>query len=92
MIYLVYASFDVFPHVDHHVLFRYLKEIHRVLKIGGRAFLSTSDITSVGELIIPSCSVNTCVFIIVAALQVGGIVFSDKVPVVWVAFAVSWFI
>ncbi len=83
----VYASFDVFPHVDHHVLFRYLKEIHRVLKIGGRAFLSTSDITSVGELIIPSMF-HTWVFIIVD-LQVGGIVFSDKVLVVWVAFAVS---
>lgn len=42
----IYA-FDVFPHVDLHVLYSYLKKIASWLKPGARAFLSTADITSV---------------------------------------------
>jgi 2-polyprenyl-3-methyl-5-hydroxy-6-metoxy-1,4-benzoquinol methylase len=41
-------AFDVFPHVDMHVLYRYLQEMYRMLKPGAQAFFSTSDITSEG--------------------------------------------
>jgi ubiquinone/menaquinone biosynthesis C-methylase UbiE len=41
-------SFDVLPHVDLHVIYSYLKEIKRTLKLGGKCFISTSDITSPG--------------------------------------------
>jgi len=41
-------SFDVLPHVDLHVIFSYLKEINRVLKPGGKCFISTADLSSQG--------------------------------------------
>ncbi len=39
-------SFDVFVHLDLHVQWRYLQEIERALKPGGRAFLHTANLTS----------------------------------------------
>lgn len=41
-------SFDVFPHIDLHVMYAYFCEIRRILKPEGKAFFSTSDITSAG--------------------------------------------
>ena len=41
-------SFDVLPHVDLHVIFKYLKEFYRTLKPGGKCFISTADLTSEG--------------------------------------------
>jgi SAM-dependent methyltransferase len=41
-------SFDVFVHLDLHVMWTYLQEIARVLKPGGRAFLHTSNLTAPG--------------------------------------------
>lgn len=41
-------SFDVFPHVELHVIHGYLREMRRTLKPGGRACFSTSDITAPG--------------------------------------------
>ena len=40
--------FDVLPHCELHVIYCYLLEIKRTLKAGGRAFISTADITSDG--------------------------------------------
>jgi len=39
-------SFDVFVHLDLHVQWRYLQEIRRCLKPGGRAFLHTANLTA----------------------------------------------
>jgi len=39
-------SFDVFVHLDLHVQWRYLQELQRALKPGGRAFLHTANLTS----------------------------------------------
>lgn len=39
-------SFDVFVHLDLHVQWRYLQEIERALKPGGKAFLHTANLTS----------------------------------------------
>lgn len=39
-------SFDVFVHLDLHVQWRYLQEIRRALKPGGRAFLHTANLTA----------------------------------------------
>ncbi len=39
-------SFDVFVHLDLHVQWRYLQEITRALKPGGKAFLHTANLTS----------------------------------------------
>ncbi len=39
-------SFDVFVHLDLHVQWRYLQEVHRALKPGGKAFLHTANLTS----------------------------------------------
>jgi len=39
-------SFDVFVHLDLHVQWRYLQEVQRALKPGGKAFLHTSNLTS----------------------------------------------
>lgn len=41
-------SFDVFPHVDLHVMLTYFREAQRVLRPGGQFFFSTSDMTSPG--------------------------------------------
>jgi SAM-dependent methyltransferase len=41
-------SFDVFVHLDLHTQWRYLQEIERVLKPGGRAFLHTTNLTAPG--------------------------------------------
>lgn len=41
-------SFDVFVHIDLHVQWRYVQELARVLKPGGKGFLHTSDLTSRG--------------------------------------------
>lgn len=41
-------SFDVFVHIDLHVQWRYVQEMARVLKPGGRGFLHTSNLTSRG--------------------------------------------
>lgn len=41
-------SFDVFPHIDLHVMYAYFCETRRLLKPDGKAFFSTSDITSPG--------------------------------------------
>ncbi len=41
-------SFDVFVHLDIHTIWRYFKEIYRVLKPGGHAFLHTSNLASPG--------------------------------------------
>ncbi|RYY83850.1 class I SAM-dependent methyltransferase [archaeon] len=42
-------SFDVFPHVDTHGIFSYLKEIFKALKPEGLAFFSTSNLLADGE-------------------------------------------
>lgn len=39
-------SFDVFVHLDLHTIWRYLNEISRALRPGGRAFLHTSNLTA----------------------------------------------
>jgi len=39
----VYA-FDVFPHIDLHTIWKYIKEIKKVLKIGGKALIHTANI------------------------------------------------
>jgi SAM-dependent methyltransferase len=39
-------SFDVFVHLDLHVQWRYLQEVERALKPGGKAFLHTANLTS----------------------------------------------
>ncbi len=39
-------SFDVFVHLDLHVQWRYLREVHRALKPGGKAFLHTANLTT----------------------------------------------
>jgi SAM-dependent methyltransferase len=41
-------SFDVFVHLDLHVMWQYIQEIDRVLRPGGRAFLHTSNLTAPG--------------------------------------------
>ena len=39
-------SFDAFPHCDLHVIARYLRQMHKLLKKDGHLFFSTSDITT----------------------------------------------
>ncbi len=39
-------SFDVFVHLDLHVQWRYLQEVERALKPGGKAFLHTANLTT----------------------------------------------
>lgn len=39
-------SFDVFVHLDLHTQWKYIQEIARVLKPGGRAFLHTANLTA----------------------------------------------
>lgn len=46
--------YDVLVHVDLHVTNKYVREIFRVLKPGGKAFLSTANFVSPGERV--SCS------------------------------------
>lgn len=41
-------SFDVFVHLDIHTMWKYFREIFRVLKPGGHAFLHTSNLASPG--------------------------------------------
>jgi SAM-dependent methyltransferase len=41
-------SYDVFVHLDLHTIWKYVQEIARVLKPGGRAFLHTSNLTAPG--------------------------------------------
>jgi SAM-dependent methyltransferase len=41
-------SFDVFVHLDLHTQWKYIQEIGRVLKPGGRAFLHTANLTAPG--------------------------------------------
>jgi SAM-dependent methyltransferase len=41
-------SFDVFVHLDLHVMWQYAQEIARVLKPGGHAFLHTSNLAAPG--------------------------------------------
>ncbi|CAM9669585.1 unnamed protein product [Chrysoparadoxa australica] len=40
--------FDVLVHVDLHIIYRYMQEIRRVLKPGGKAFISTANVCSEG--------------------------------------------
>ena len=39
-------SFDVFVHIDLHTMWKYVQEVSRVLKPGGRAFLHTANLTA----------------------------------------------
>ena len=39
-------AFDVFVHMDLHTMFKYFKQIRGLLKLNGRAFFSTADVTS----------------------------------------------
>lgn len=39
-------SFDVFVHLDLHVQWRYLDDVHRLLRPGGRAFVHTANLTT----------------------------------------------
>lgn len=39
-------SFDVFVHLDLHTIWKYLTEIRRVLKTGGKAFIHVSNLTT----------------------------------------------
>jgi SAM-dependent methyltransferase len=39
-------SFDVFVHLDLHTIWKYLNEVARALRPGGRAFLHTSNLTA----------------------------------------------
>jgi len=39
-------SFDVFVHLDLHVQWKYLQEVERALKPGGKAFLHTANLTT----------------------------------------------
>lgn len=41
--------YDVLVHVDLHITNKYVREIARVLKPGGRAFLSTANFLSPGR-------------------------------------------
>ena len=41
--------YDVLVHVDLHITNKYVREIARVLKPGGRAFLSTANFLSPGQ-------------------------------------------
>jgi ubiquinone/menaquinone biosynthesis C-methylase UbiE len=41
-------SYDVFVHLDLHTIWKYVQEIERVLKPGGRAFLHTTNLTAPG--------------------------------------------
>jgi SAM-dependent methyltransferase len=41
-------SYDVFVHLDLHTIWKYVQEIARVLKPGGRAFLHTTNLTAPG--------------------------------------------
>lgn len=41
-------SFDVFVHLDLHTIWKYLLEIQAALKVGGRVFLHTANITAPG--------------------------------------------
>jgi len=41
-------SFDVFVHLDLHMIWKYLKEINRILKTGGKAFLHTTNLKAPG--------------------------------------------
>ena len=41
-------SFDVFVHLDLHTMWPYFREIHKVLKPGGHAFLHTTNLTAPG--------------------------------------------
>jgi SAM-dependent methyltransferase len=41
-------SYDVFVHLDLHTMWKYVQEIERVLKPGGRAFLHTTNLTAPG--------------------------------------------
>ena len=42
-------SFDVLVHVDLHTIHKYMREFHRVLRSGGKAFISTANITAPGK-------------------------------------------
>jgi SAM-dependent methyltransferase len=39
-------SFDVFPHLDLHTMWKYVREIRRTLKPGGRALVQTANLTT----------------------------------------------
>jgi SAM-dependent methyltransferase len=39
-------SFDVFVHLDLHMMWRYFRDIHRVLRAGGKAFIHTTNLTA----------------------------------------------
>lgn len=41
-------SFDVFVHLDIHIIWKYFNEIRRVLKKGGKAFLHTTNLKAPG--------------------------------------------
>jgi SAM-dependent methyltransferase len=41
-------SFDVFPHLDLHTMWKYVQEISRTLKPGGRALVNTANLRSPG--------------------------------------------
>lgn len=44
--------YDVLVHVDLHITNKYVREIARVLKPGGKAFLSTANFLSPGERLV----------------------------------------
>lgn len=39
-------SFDVFVHLDLHTIWKYLNNIYKILKLGGKAFIHTTNITT----------------------------------------------
>lgn len=41
-------AFDVFPHLDLHVQYRYLRELHELLEPGGRALVHTANLRTPG--------------------------------------------
>ena len=41
-------SFDVFPHLDLHVQYRYLRQVHGLLEPGGRAVVHTANLKTPG--------------------------------------------
>jgi 2-polyprenyl-3-methyl-5-hydroxy-6-metoxy-1,4-benzoquinol methylase len=43
-------SFDVFVHLDLHMIWQYIQQIHKILKPGGKAFISTANLSSPGEI------------------------------------------
>jgi SAM-dependent methyltransferase len=43
-------SFDVFVHLDLHMMWQYIQEFHKILKPGGKAFISTANLSAPGKM------------------------------------------